>query len=106
VVYLVDTVRVPSEVAEPYVELVGTSAVPVMTDAGAQLVACWATSKDIGEEVEVKIIWSCNDHAEWNTIRKNLVLDPRYYAYASQAAALRKGGTRRFYYPASFSPIP
>jgi hypothetical protein len=105
-VYLVDTIRVASGVADRYVELVGTEAVPLMTDAGAQLVACWATSKDTGEDVEVKIIWSCDDHAAWNTIRKNLVLDPRYYSYAARAAGLRTGGTRRFFYPASFSPAP
>jgi len=33
-----------------------------------------------------------------------IVLDPRWYEYADRAAALRVGGTRRFYYPADFSP--
>jgi hypothetical protein len=37
-------------------------------------------------------------------IRKNLVLDPRWYEYAGQVAALRMSGTRRFYYRVGFSP--
>ncbi len=104
-VYLVDTIEVRSELADRYVELVQEEAVPLMTDAGAQLVACWATSKEIGEDVAVKIVWSCADHVAWTEIRKNLVLDPRYYAYAARAAGLRQGGDRRFYYPASHSPM-
>ncbi len=105
-VYLVVTIEVGSELADRYVELVEEEAVPLMREAGAQLVACWATSKEIGEDVAVKIVWSCADHVAWNEIRKNLVLDPRYYSYAARAASLRKRGDRRFYYPASFSPTP
>jgi hypothetical protein len=33
------------------------------------------------------------------------VLDPRWYGYAGKIAQLRTGGTRRFFYPASFSPL-
>ena len=51
------------------------------------------------EDVDIQITWSFRDHVEWNEIRKNLVLDPRWHDFARRAAALRRGGTRRFYYP-------
>jgi hypothetical protein len=64
----------------------------------------WNTSAaDLGENVDVQIVWAFEDHAQWNVIRRNMVLDPRWYDYARQVAALRTGGTRRFYYPVGFS---
>ena len=97
--YLVDTVQVrPGNVAA-YVELVERAGVPVMTGAGAAFVSCWTTSAELGEDVDVQVTWSFRDHPEWNEIRKNLVLDPRWHEFARRTAALRTGGTRRFYYP-------
>jgi hypothetical protein len=99
VAYLVDTVQVrPTDVAA-YVELVEADGVTVMTGAGAGFVSCWTTSPELGEDVDVQITWSFRDHVEWNEIRKDLVLDPRWHDFARRAAALRRGGTRRFYYP-------
>jgi hypothetical protein len=34
-----------------------------------------------------------------------MVLDPRWYQYSEKTARLRRGGTRRFFYPAPFSPL-
>ncbi len=104
-VYVVDTVQMDPGNAQEYLRLVETEAVPVMTDAGAGFVSCWETSGELGEEVSIKTIWSFTDHVEWNVIRKNMVLDPRYYEYSQKIARLRTGGTRRFFYPASFSPL-
>ena len=98
-VHLVDTIQVsPSDLAA-YVALVHDAAVPVMTAAGASFVSCWATSPDLGEDVDVQVTWSFPDHVHWNEIRKNLVLDRAWHDLARRAAALRTGGTRRFYYP-------
>ncbi len=98
--YIVDTVQVrPSDLAA-YVALVHDVAVPVMTGAGASFVSCLATSPDLREDVDVQVTWSFRDHVEWNEIRKNLVLDRAWHDLARRAAALRTGGTRRFYYPA------
>lgn len=104
-VYVVDTVEVEPEDADEYVGLVAGKGVPVMTEAGARFVSCWATSPELGERVTVKTIWSCEDHVEWNVIRKNMVLDPRWYEFSSEISRLWKGGNRRFFYPASFSPM-
>ena len=97
--YLVDTVQVRPADVTPYVELVRSAGVPVMTGAGAAFVSCWTTSAELGEDVDVQVTWSFGDHTEWNEIRKNLVLDRRWHDFARRAAGLRTGGTRRFYYP-------
>jgi hypothetical protein len=104
--YVVDTALMEPENAQEYLRIIETEAVPVMTGAGAGFVSCWSTSSELGEEVSVKTIWSFADHAEWNVIRKNMVLDPRWYAYSEKIKPLRTGGTRRFFYAASFSPLP
>jgi hypothetical protein len=103
---LVDTVRVDPAQADAYLALIETTAVPIMRDAGAALAACWSTSRELGEDVEVLVAWSVGDHERWNEIRKNLVLDPRWHRYGSEAARLRKGGSRRFHHAAGFSPSP
>ena len=104
-VYLVDTVQLEVNDTDEYLRIVNEEGVPVMTSAGANFVSCWATSKELGENVTVKTIWSFKDHAEWNEIRKNLVLNPQWSEYSGRIGALRTGGNRRFFYPASFSPL-
>jgi hypothetical protein len=101
---LVDTVRVAPSRSDEYLRLIETDAVPIMRDAGATLVSCWRTSADLGEDVDILVVWSVGDHARWNETRRNLVLDPRWHRYARTAARLRNGGTRRFYERAPFSP--
>jgi len=102
--YVVDTIEVDPVSLASYLEAVEQLGVPVMTAAGASFVSCASTSADIGERVDVQTVWAFADHSEWNVIRRNVVLDPRWYEYAGRVAALRKGGTRRFYYRADFSP--
>ena len=82
--YVVDTAQMDPGNAQEYLRLVETEAVPVMTEAGAGFVSCWETSSELGEEVSVKTIWSFADHVEWNVIRKNMVLDPRWYEYSRE----------------------
>ena len=103
--YVVDTAHVDPADADAYLRIVETEAVPVMTGAGAGFVSCWGTSPELGEEVWIETVWSFADHVKWNEIRKNMVLDPRWYQYSEKTARLRRGGTRRFFYPAPFSPL-
>ena len=102
--YVVDTVEVEPDVVTRYLEAVEQLGVPVMTDAGARFVSCATTAADIGETVDVQIVWAFDDHAQWNVIRRNMVLDPRWYESSDPVAALRSGGTRRVFYRAPFSP--
>ena len=104
-VYIVDTVEVDARDADEYLRIVETMGVPVMKAAGARFISCWGTSKDLGEPVNIKTIWACDDHVEWNEIRKNMVLNPRWFEYSDKISKLWTGGNRRFYYPAGFSPL-
>lgn len=101
--HLVDTVEVEPEQVDHYLEVVRTLGLPVMIDAGASFVSCGTTSKLIGERVWVQVVWAFANHEQWNEIRRQLVLDPRWYEYGARLASLRVGGTRRFYSPASIS---
>ena len=102
--HLVDTVEVEPEHVEEYLRVVGGLGTAVMTDAGATFVSCATTSEVIGETVMVQVVWAFDDHTHWDEIRKNMVLDPRYHEYGATVAALRRGGTRRFFTPAAFPP--
>lgn len=95
--YLVDTVVVETGRADEYLEVLRQRVVPTMTEAGAALAYCRSTSADVGQPVEIQLAWTFADNVAWNEIRRNLVLDPRYYAYAALLAPLRRSGTRRFY---------
>jgi hypothetical protein len=101
--FVVDTIEVEPSQLSPYLEAVHQLGIPVMTDAGASFVSCATTSAELGENVDVQIVWSFVDHAEWNVIRRNMVLDRRWYEYAGRTAALRTAGTRRFYYPVTWA---
>jgi hypothetical protein len=70
--------------------------VPLMEAAGASFVLCEA-APDLGDDVDVLTVWSFRDFVEWNRIRRNLMFDPRYAAYAAALDRLRHRGTRRFY---------
>jgi hypothetical protein len=98
-VEIVDTASVAAPDAQHYVTLLRDRIVPVMIDAGASLVALRATSGEIGEDVLVQSVWRVNDHSEWNCVRKNFFLDPRWHVAWAEAAPLRRSGTRRFFYP-------
>ena len=102
-IYLVDTIQVEPDKLDDYLRAVETIGVPIMTGAGADLDSCWATSPQRGEEVHVKVAWSCEDHQAWNEIRINYNLSPLLSEYNSAIHASRIGGSRRFYYPAQFS---
>jgi hypothetical protein len=101
---LVDTVEVEPERVEDYLQVIRTLGMAVMGDAGASFVSCATTSSAIGEHVYIEVTWSFDDHVQWDEIRKNLVLDPRYHEYGATVASLRLGGTRRFFTPTTFSP--
>jgi hypothetical protein len=104
VVHLVDTVEVEPQHVAAYLEVVRSLGMGVMTDAGASLASCATTSSDIGENVFIQVVWEVGDHERWDEIRRDLVLDPRFHEYGSALAALRVGGTRRFFTAAALTP--
>ena len=98
-VHIVDTAQVAPADAVHYAQLVRDQLAPVMRDAGAPMIALRTTSGELGEDVLVQVVWSVVDHAAWNRVRRNFFMDPRWHAVWAEAAPLRRGGTRRFYYP-------
>jgi hypothetical protein len=103
--HLVDQHHVPPESLAALVHLVRERGVAVMEGAGAGFVSC-EVAPALGDDVDVLTVWSCADFVEWNVVRRNLMLDPRYHAYAATLADHRRGGTRRFYSDAPLAPPP
>ena len=93
---LVDVHHVAPSDVDALVTLVRETGVPIMEGAGATFVVC-DRAPDLGDDIDVRGVWSCADFADWNRIRRNLMFDPRYHAYSAELAGLRNGGTRRFY---------
>jgi hypothetical protein len=102
-VRIVDVHRVAPADVEELVAVVREQIVRIMESAGATFGSC-DVAPDLGDDIDVLTIWSCADFVEWNAIRRNLMFDPRYHAYSATLAALRRGGTRRFY--ADEPPVP
>jgi hypothetical protein len=101
-IHIVDTLAVTPANQMPLLKLLKEEGVPVMQRAGLELVGCWTTSPELGEDVWVQVTWKVADHSAFNLIRKEFVTDPKWWAYAEKASQLWHGGTRRFFYP---SPV-
>jgi hypothetical protein len=93
----VDTVELDPGAVDEYCRLVEDELAPILGAAGARFEGCWQTTPGLGEPAWVQAVWSCSDFEAWNVIRRNLVLDPRWYACAERLHGLQRGGTRRFY---------
>lgn len=98
-IQIVDTAEVAPEDAARYAALLRDVLAPVMRDAGAPMMELRATSDALGEDVLVQVVWEVESHAAWNRVRRNFFMDPRWHAAWAEIAPLRRGGTRRFYYP-------
>ena len=99
-VHIVDTAIVGVADHRRFLALVRDEIVPAMRDAGVACLGVLASSPEIGEDVEVQVTWQVADHQAWNVARRDFFLDPRWHAASARAKALRKGGKRRFLYPA------
>jgi hypothetical protein len=95
-VRVVDVHHVAPTDVDALVTIVREQVIPTMEAAGATFVVC-DVAPDLGDDGEVRTEWSCADFSAWNEIRRTLMFDPRYHAYGAALAALRRGGTRRFY---------
>ena len=93
----VDTVELDPAHADEYVGMLRAEMVPLMEEAGARFEGTMRSAEGLGEPVWVTTTWGCDDYESWNVIRRNLVLDPRWYACAERLHSLRRSGSRRFY---------
>jgi hypothetical protein len=100
----VDIVELEATVVEEYRRIVEGEMASIMEDAGAAFEGCWQTVEGLGEPVWVHTVWSCPGFEAWNVIRRDLVLDPRWYACADRLHDLTRSGTRRFYQSPTDTP--
>src|ERR1700733_8933619 len=98
-IYIVDTLAVKPAQQIAMLTLLKEEGIPIMQDAGLELVGCYSTSPDLDEDVLIQVTWKVRDHSAFNLIRKEFVTDPRWWGYSARASQLRTGGTRRFFYP-------
>ena len=103
--YMVENIQIAPEDTDRYLKLFERMELPAAKARGMTLVSCWHTPTTLGEDVTVTTVWSMRDWAHWNDLRKATVLDGQFHAWLDEAKPLWKGGTRRFFTPAGFSPM-
>ena len=99
-IHIVDTIAVDPSNQMAALKLLREEGIPVMQNAGFELIGCYSTSPDLDEDVLIQVTWKVADHSEFNQQRKVFVTDPNWWVYAEKIAKLWTGGTRRFFYPA------
>ncbi len=104
-IYLVDTTTIDAADTDRFLSAFEDVFLPSASRRGMELVACWHTPADLGEDVTVTAIFRLRDWSHWNDLRRALVLDPATGRWVRELESMRKGATRRFYHPAPFSPL-
>ncbi len=102
-IYVVDTLAVKPSDQMTMLRLLQEEGIPIMQNAGLELVGCHSTSPDLDEDVLIQVTWKAADHTAFNLMRAAFVTDPRWWSYSERASRLWTGGTRKFFYPA---PMP
>lgn len=103
-IYMVDSIQIAAEDTRRYLDAFESVFLPPARKRGMELVACWHTPTDIGEDVTVMTVFRIHDWAHWDELRMKNVTDPALYDWAEIQNELQKQGTRRFYQAAEFSP--
>src|SRR5580693_1842970 len=98
--YIVDTLAVKPAEQIAMLKLLKEEGIPIMQDAGLELLGCYSTSPDLDEDVLIQVTWRVADHSAFNQQRKAFATDPRWWVYSEKISKLWTGGTRRFFYPA------
>ena len=106
-IYLVESVDVRPEDVNAYIDAFETHYLPGALERGMELVGCWHTPTQIGEDVTVTLIFGLPGWAEWEQIRNAAVGDPGVAAWVAARRNLMLRGTRKFYEPAALTtPAP
>jgi hypothetical protein len=104
--YMVDTTVVAAGDTDRFLTAFESTFLPAANERGMELVACWHTPTSLGEDVDVMAIFRLKDWAHWNELRRKAVLDPAMLEWIEVLESLRRGGSRKFFAPATFSPLP
>jgi hypothetical protein len=103
VIFLVESVDVRAEDVDAYVAGFETHYLPGALERGMELVGCWHTPRQIGEDVTITVIFRLHGWAEWEQIRNAAVGDPGVGAWVALRRGLMVRGTRKFYEPAALT---
>jgi hypothetical protein len=105
VIYLVESVEVDPGDLSRYLDAFEHEFLPPAVERGMDLVACWHTPADLGEDVTVTTIFRLRDWGHWEELRTKAVLDPSTGPWVALRRELVRRGTRRFHTPAACSPM-
>jgi hypothetical protein len=103
VIFLVESVDVRPDDVDAYVAAFETHYLPGALDRGMELVGCWHTPKQIGEDVTVTVIFRLPGWAEWEQMRNRAVGDPGVATWVATRRDLMVRGSRKFYEPAALT---
>jgi len=104
-IFLVESVDVRPDDVDAYVRGFETHYLPGALDRGMELVGCWHTPTQIGEDVTVMVIFRLPGWAEWEQIRNAAVADPGVAAWVNVRRDLMLRGSRKFYEPAALTTL-
>jgi hypothetical protein len=105
VIFLVESVDVRPDDVDAYVHGFETHYLPGALDRGMELVGCWHTPTQIGEDVTVTVMFRLPGWAEWEQIRNAAVGDPGVAAWVAVRRDLMVRGSRKFYEPAALTTL-
>jgi hypothetical protein len=106
-IFLLESVDVRPDDVDAYVTAFETHYLPGALERGMELVGCWHTPTQIGEDVTVTAVFRLPGWAEWEQIRNAAVGDPGVAAWVAARRDLMLRGSRKFYEPASLTtPVP
>ncbi len=104
-ILMVESVDVDPADTDAYLDAFERLYLPGATQRGMELVACWHTPREIGEDVTVTVVFRLESWATWEQARNAGVGDPSMPEWIQTRRALMKRGNRRFAEPAAFSPL-
>ena len=102
---MLDTTVVAAADTDRFLKAFESTFLPAATARGMELVACWHTPTSLGEDVDVVAIFRLQAWSHWNELRREAVLDPAMAEWIEILESLRRAGSRKFFSPATFSPL-
>lgn len=104
-IFLVESVDVRPDDTDAYLDAFAREYLPGATDRGMELVGCWHTPRDLGEDVTVTVTFRIAGWDAWERARNAAVGDPATARWLAVRNSLMRRGSRRFYEAAPISPI-
>jgi NIPSNAP len=102
---MIESVDVHPQDVDEYLRAFEHDYLPGALGRGMELVGCWHTPRDFGEDVTVTAVFRVDSWAHWETIRNAGVGDPAMAGWVALRRLLIQRGSRRFHEAVDFSPL-